>query len=60
MPEIIEILSAAEIAAQPLFRSDEEYLAFRDAFVDEVEPKQDEWLEARRLSEEEARQRLLR
>lgn len=55
----IEILEDQATVSQPVFESDEEYLAFRDSFAEQVMPEQEKWIEVRRLSEEEARQRLL-
>ncbi len=60
MPESLELLPAEPGVARSLFASDADYSRFRESFMDEVQPKQDVLLEARRLSEEEARQRLLR
>lgn len=60
MPHTLELLPDASQTATPLFQTEEEYAAFRQSFMDEVIPRQEEWMEARRKSEEEARQRLLR
>lgn len=60
MPPTLELLPEENQTAAPLFRTDEEYADFRQSFMDEVIPLQEEWLEARRKSEEESRQRLLR
>lgn len=59
MPQTLELLPDENQTATPLF-SPEEYAEFRRSFMDEVIPLQEVWLEARRKSEEEARQRLLR
>ncbi len=60
MTQTIELLPDEDRPATPLFSSEEEYLEFRQSYMDEVIPLQEQWLEARRKSEEEARQRLLR
>jgi hypothetical protein len=44
---------------KPLFGSEEEYERFAQKFIELVTPLQDEFLEARRRSEEEARLRYL-
>lgn len=43
-----------------LFPTPGDYASFRESFMNEVIPRQEEWMDARRKSEEEARQRLLR
>lgn len=60
MPNTLELLPNETSLSSPLFSSDEAYVEFRESFMEEVIPKQEEWLEARRKSEEEARLRLLR
>jgi hypothetical protein len=60
MPSPIEFLPGDAQRSQPLFADEEEYAAFRASFVEEVSPQQQEWLEVRRKSEEEARQRYIR
>lgn len=60
MPEILELLPDTTEVATPLFVSQQEYIVFREAFMQVVIPQQEEWLEARMKSEEESRQRLLR
>jgi len=60
MPEPLELIPDEDQIATPLFQTEQEYAAFREAFMQEVIPRQEEWMEARRQSEEEARQRLLR
>lgn len=60
MPPTLELLPDQAKTATPLFSSPEDYAQFRETFMVEVIPRQEEWLEARRKSEEEARQRLLR
>ena len=59
MLHTLELLPDAEQTATQLFPTAEEYEKFRQTFMDEVIPRQEEWLEARRKSEEEARQRLV-
>ena len=60
MPPVIELVPNEAEVAKPLFSSDEAYNEFRESFMDEVIPELDRLLEARRKSEQEARQRLLR
>ncbi len=60
MPEILELLPENPGLAAPLFNDEEEYFKFREDFIEAVADEQEKWLEARRRSEEEARQRLLR
>jgi hypothetical protein len=60
MPQTLELIPDEAQQAKPLFATEEEYEKFRQSFMDEVIPLQEKWLEARRKSEEEARQRLLR
>ena len=60
MPDTLELIPNENEFATLLFESEEDYIRFREAFIDEVIPLQEEWLEARRKSEEESRQRLLR
>ena len=60
MTETLELLPNEQELSRPLFANEEEYLKFRESFIDTVVPQQEEWQEARRKSEEEARQRLLR
>lgn len=60
MPHPLELLPDENQLATPLFPTPEEYVEFRESFMEEVIPRQEQWLEARRKSEEEARQRLLR
>jgi hypothetical protein len=60
MSEILELLPNQSEVAGELFETEQEYAEFRDAFMREVIPQQEEWLKARRKSEEEARQKLLR
>ncbi len=49
-----------EAETQSHFKTPEEYERFREEFVDRIVPIQEQWREARRRSEEEARHRLLR
>jgi hypothetical protein len=60
MAETYELLPNNPGLARPLFENDDDYLRFRESFTDTVVPEQEEWMKARRRSEEEARQRLLR
>ena len=60
MPNTLELLPDEAALSQPLFSTEEAYVEFRESFMEEVIPKQEKWLEARRKSEEEARLRLLR
>jgi hypothetical protein len=60
MVHTIELLPDDAEQPRPLFENEEDYTRFRESFMAEVIPQQEEWLEARRKSEEEARQRLLR
>lgn len=60
MFKTFELLPQEEELSSPLFASEASYDQFREAFIEEVAPEQEKWQEARRKSEEEARQRLLR
>ena len=60
MVHVIELLPDSAEKPRPLFASDEDYARFRESFMEEVIPQQEKWTEARRRSEEKARQRLLR
>ena len=60
MVHTIELLPEETEKPRPLFDNEAEYSRFRESFMAEVIPQQEEWSEARRKSEEEARQRLLR
>ena len=56
-----EILPGEPEAFTDLFTDEAEYVRFREEYTEAVAPKMEQWLEARRKSEEEARrQRLLR
>ena len=59
MPDTLELISNQAQIAAALFANKQDYVAFRESFMAEVIPQQEEWLKARRKSEEEARQRLL-
>lgn len=60
MVQAIELLPSDTEQPRLLFENEADYARFRESFMAEVIPQQEEWLEARRKSEEEARQRLLR
>ncbi len=60
MPEVLELLPENPGLAAPLFKTEEDYARFREHFIETVSPELEKWMEARRKSEEEARQRLLR
>lgn len=60
MPEVLELLPENPGLATPLFDSEVDYTRFREEFIKTVSPELEKWMEARRRSEEEARQRLLR
>jgi hypothetical protein len=60
MVHAIELNSNATSKPRRFFSNEKEYARFRKSFVTEVKPRQEEWSEARRKSEQEARQRLLR
>jgi hypothetical protein len=60
MVHAIELLPNASEKSRPLFKDEKEYARFRESFMAEVIPQQEQWMEARRRSEEEAQQRLLR
>ena len=60
MPPTFELLPNEDELARPLFATAEDYDKFRESFIEAVVPQQEEWLQARRKSEEESRQRLLR
>jgi len=60
MPEVLELLPENPGLATPLFDSEDDYTRFREEFIATVSPELEKWMEARRRSEEEARQRLLR
>ena len=60
MPETLEIIPEKEVVVTPVFEKPEDYERFREEFMEEVIPKQEAWQEARRKSEQESRERLLR
>lgn len=58
MPETLEIIPEG-VESRPLFSTEDEYERFRESYEEAVRPIQEKWKEARRLSEEESRHRLL-
>jgi hypothetical protein len=60
MSEVLEILPNERELTSRLFDTDEAYTEFREWYIDKVEGEMERLSEARRKSEEEARQRLLR
>ncbi|MBI5423234.1 MAG: hypothetical protein HZA32_04055 [Opitutae bacterium] len=60
MPPAIELVPNQATLAKPLFPTEEAYNEFRESFMEEAIPELDRLLEARRKSEQEARQRLLK
>lgn len=60
MPQVIELVPNQAAVATPLFPDNEAYNEFRESFMDEAIPELDRLLDARRKSEQEARERLLR
>ena len=52
-----ELISGVD--AEPLFESEEAYLAFRTEFEEQIKPELDRLSEARRQSEEEAKQHMV-
>ena len=60
MVHTIELLPNDTEKPRPLFDNEDDYARFRESFMAEVIPQQEEWTAARRRSEEDARQRLLR
>ena len=60
MSSTLEIIPNQTELAQPLFANDEEYAVFREAFMNEAIPELERLLEARRKSEQESRERLLK
>lgn len=60
MPPVIEILPNQAKVAKPLFSSRSDYNQFRESFMAKAKPDLDRLLEARRKSEQAARQRLLK
>lgn len=59
MPEVLQMLSA-DIVTEPLFANDDAYVEFREWYIEGVSDEMEELQEARRKSEEDSRQRLLR
>ena len=60
MPEVIELIPNQAAVAQPLFPDAKAYAEFRESFMNEVIPEMERLQEARRKSEQESRERLLR
>ena len=60
MVHTIELLPNDTEKPRPLFDNEDDYARFCESFMAEVIPQQEEWTAARRRSEEDARQRLLR
>jgi hypothetical protein len=60
MPEVIELIPNQATLTQPLFPDAKGYAEFRESFMDQVIPELERLQEARRKSEQESRQRLLR
>lgn len=60
MPPVIEVIANQSERTQPLFPREEEYVSFREAFMSQAIPELERSMEARRNSEKESRERLLR
>ncbi|MSU49002.1 MAG: hypothetical protein EXS37_07950 [Opitutus sp.] len=60
MPEILELIPNQAAVMQPLFPDATAYAEFRESFMNEVIPELERLQEARRKSEQESRERLLR
>ncbi len=60
MPQVLELLPENPGLERDLFATEEDYSKFREEYIETVSPELEKWMEARRKSEEEARQRLLR
>lgn len=60
MPEVIELIPNQAAVSQPLFPDAEAYAQFRESFMNEAIPELERLQDARRRSEQESRQRLLR
>jgi hypothetical protein len=60
MPTVPELVPNEAELAKPLFAREEDYADFRESFMDKAIPELERLLEARRKSEQESRQRLLR
>lgn len=60
MPPTIEFLPNQSEVAKPLFADQAAYNEFREDFMSQAIPELDRLMEARRKSEQEARQRLLK
>ena len=60
MPPVIEVIPNQSERTQPLFAHEEDYVSFREAFMNQAIPELERSMEARRNSEKESRERLLR
>ncbi len=60
MPPLIEVIPNQSEQTQPLFAHEEEYVIFREKFMSQAIPELEKSMEARRNSEKESRERLLR
>lgn len=60
MSKALELLPENPGLASPLFATEADYLKFRGEYVETVLPELEKWMDARRKSEDEARQRILR
>lgn len=60
MPPVIEVIPNQSERTQPLFAREEEYITFRETFMSQAIPELERSMEARRNSEKESRERLLR
>jgi hypothetical protein len=60
MSTTLELIPNEAAVSKPLFATEEAYHQFRETFMDEAIPELDRLMEARRKSEQEARQRLLK
>ena len=60
MPPVLELVPNEADISKPLFPDDAAYQQFRESFIESMAPELERLQEARRKSEQEARQRLLR
>ena len=60
MSQTLELLPDQQERLEPFFKDEADYLKFREWYIEEVGPELERLAEARRKSEQEARQRLLR
>lgn len=63
MPAVLEVLPNEQVSSvkrEPIFPTEEAHGQFREWCIDEVSGEMERLQEARRKSEEESRQRLLR